>query len=573
MDDIDSDICADELSFGIDPEMLDFIKKATPSWELVYQILVGADYLNWIDLYNEENKDTDVCSFIASFNDAMINEMGESIFDKPYQVCLRTLPFLFIEAKKRFETLSSVNASSDYVKNLNDSVGRKESTLFIPFKRQRDSNTTPYDYGQYTRPMECARSKHLTINREPTCFNDAVSDYRTRRLSPGLGPSFKGPPEVVPECAEANTVAELWAINAQLRPISKLIQAIEGDSHIRDRVAWLTFAALNSRLTSINSIRSQMKHISDLIKFTISKYGSISKLEGHVSSVIIRDFLIDTKERGHSVPLAARSAITTWGDTLQMDWRCSDHLVKSAVLDLTSRKVAQAPPFPLNFLVRLEKLVEQEDMEIGLLLFASAILLTVHASLRFSDIQRISTFTETEDVIHGSLTACKVRKQHGLPWPFAALRMGFTNKRSWHRPIMDFRQAYYQNQRVLPTFTIPKINDAWVIEEFVPATYNMARKRLLMLAILMNDETPERYTLHSGKNFYPTCGGQLRMEREKRNKLGHWATLSSMAERYDRSTCSTELQLRSDILKAISEGWAPVKSFEIPKPPPQVNSG
>ena len=62
------------------------------------------------------------------------------------------------------------------------------------------------------------------------------------------------------------------------------------------------------------------------------------------------------------------------------------------------------------------------------------------------------------------------------------------------------------------------------------------------------------------------------MERENRNKLGHWATLSSMAERYDRSTCSGELQLRSDILSAISEGWAPVKSFEIPKPAPNVVS-
>ena len=303
MDDTGSDICADEMSLGIDPEILDFIKKSTLSWELVYQVLVGTDYLNWTDLVNEGNKDMDVCSFIAAFNDVMINEMGESIFDKSHQVSLRTLPFLFIEAKKRFETLSSVNASSDYVGNdLKDTVERNESPRFIPFKRPQSSDMTPRDHGCYNRPVDCARSRHLTINREPTLPNDAVSDYRTRRLSPGLGPIFKGPPEVVPERAEADTVAELWAINAQLRPISKLIQAIEGDIHIRGRVAWLTFAAINSRLTSINSIRRQMKRISGLIKFTISKYGSISKLEGHVSSVIIRDFLIDTKLRGRSAP-------------------------------------------------------------------------------------------------------------------------------------------------------------------------------------------------------------------------------------------------------------------------------
>ena len=29
----------------------------------------------------------------------------------------------------------------------------------------------------------------------------------------------------------------------------------------------------------------------------------------------------------------------------------------------------------------------------------------------------------------------------------------------WLPPIMDFRHAYYSRQKVLPTFTIPVIND------------------------------------------------------------------------------------------------------------------
>ena len=452
MGDIESDICADDMLSGFDPELLSFIKRASPNWELVYQVMVDTDCLNWIDLYNG-NTDMDVCSFIASFNETMINEVGESIFDQPYQECMRTLPFLFIEAKKRFETLSSVNASKDYVE---EEIKPKGVNTFVPFKRTPDYNLMSKEPLEGTRPIECAQSRHLTINREPMSYTNAVADYRNRRLSPGIGPTFKGTLESEPQCPEATTVAELWAINAQLRPVSRSIQAIEADTHICGRVPRLTFAAINSRLTSINSIRRQMKHISGLINFTISKFGSVAKLQGHVSSVIIRDFLIDIKSRGHSVPLAARSAITTWSDTLQMDWRCSDHLVKSAVMDLTCRKVAQAPPFPLKLLVRLEELVEDENKEIGLKLFASAILLTVHASLRFSDVQRMATFAETEEVIHGSLTACKVRKQHGLPWPLAALRKGFTNKGTWRWPVMDFHQAYYANQRVMPTFTIPK---------------------------------------------------------------------------------------------------------------------
>ena len=259
-----------------------------------------------------------------------------------------------------------------------------------------------------------------------------------------------------------------------------------------------------------------MKHISDLIGFTISHFGGVDKLQGQISAVIIRDFLIHIKARGHTVPLAARAAISTWAETLQMDWRYSDNLVKSAMTDQEGRKVAQAPPFKLKFLLLLEELIEDEDTRIGLKLFAAAILLTVHASLRFSDIQRMATFNETNDVIHGTLTACKVKKQHGLPWPFAALRKGFNNKGNWHRPILDFRQAYYSTQKVFPTFTIPLINDEWAIQSFEPANYNNARRKLLMLAIEMKEQNPERYTLHSGKNFYPTCGAQMRMERERR---------------------------------------------------------
>ena len=63
---------------------------------------------------------------------------------------------------------------------------------------------------------------------------------------------------------------------------------------------------------------------------------------------------------------------------------------------------------------------------------------------------------------------------------------------------------------------------------------------------------------------------QMRMELEKRNKLGHWASQRSMPEGYDRSTCSAEPQLRGDIINAIRGGRAPATSFEVPKPVPTI---
>ena len=40
-----------------------------------------------------------------------------------------------------------------------------------------------------------------------------------------------------------------------------------------------------------------------------------------------------------------------------------------------------------------------------------------------------------------------------------------------------------------------------------------------------------------------------------------------MCERYDRSTCTQELLLRSTILKNINDGWKPVGPFSIPVVP------
>ena len=95
------------------------------------------------------------------------------------------------------------------------------------------------------------------------------------------------------------------------------------------------------------------------------------------------------------------------------------------MVDQESRRAAQVPPFRLEFLAELEKLAQDDNVELGLKLFASDILLTVHAILRFSDIRRIATFSETHDVIHGTLAACKVKKKHGSTRPFAAVRRGF----------------------------------------------------------------------------------------------------------------------------------------------------
>ena len=59
--------------------------------------------------------------------------------------------------------------------------------------------------------------------------------------------------------------------------------------------------------------------------------------------------------------------------------------------------------------------------------------------------------------------------------------------------------------------------------------------------------------LHSPRTFFATCAGLLRFPREEREKLGRWAAASVMPDRYGRAVCVTELLLRGDILRRISE--------------------
>ena len=75
---------------------------------------------------------------------------------------------------------------------------------------------------------------------------------------------------------------------------------------------------------------------------------------------------------------------------------------------------------------------------------------------------------------------------------------------------------------------------------------------------------PKSVQLHSARNFFATCAGQLLYGREFREKLGRWTAGSLMPDRYDRAECATELRLRSEIIEKLNSGWRPTKAYEVP---------
>ena len=135
----------------------------------------------------------------------------------------------------------------------------------------------------------------------------------------------------------------------------------------------------------------------------------------------------------------------------------------------------------MKFLLSLAKLF-CDNAQLGLKFFAPSILLKVHPVVRIRDIQRLGTRDQTNTVTQGALTEFKSKKQHGYPFPGAAVFGGFTGRCTWRRPIMNFRTAYYKDMLVYPNFAVPIINDEWEVDDFSPSNYNAARRRLFLPA-------------------------------------------------------------------------------------------
>ena len=156
--------------------------------------------------------------------------------------------------------------------------------------------------------------------------------------------------------SKATSIAELREAKSKLKPVSGLIQDLEKDSKTPNRLAALTHDAISSRLTSKTSISRQTKHIDDLARCAKIHLGSVCKVKGEIAAFVIRDCLLQARRRGHSAPIADKAALSTWSDSLKIDWDFADRHIKSAVSDLSSHMMAQGPPYPLGFLTKLETL-------------------------------------------------------------------------------------------------------------------------------------------------------------------------------------------------------------------------
>ena len=262
---------------------------------------------------------------------------------------------------------------------------------------------------------------------------------------------------------------------------------------------------------------------------------------------------IPPAKKNATVPKGTWTSINWWNDLaglrLQMRSPIINGKVKRALEDHTPK---EKTPFTQEMVAHVEYLVICSKNKY-LKTAASWVCLLVHGCLRWSDLQRVTTDTLgiSEDAIFGIARKTKTRDK--MRW--AADSGGICGKK-WGPHAWE---ALVKHQ-VNADFILPL-----PVEDFTAFDWQKSAKayhaRIVMRQVLrakplnMSFEEASKYTLHSPRYFLPTCAGAYDFPLEKRNFIGHWSHKSTMALKYDRGFCTTELNIKNEIMKHFHNGW------------------
>ena len=146
---------------------------------------------------------------------------------------------------------------------------------------------------------------------------------------------------------------------------------------------------------------------------------------------------------------------------------------------------------------------------------------------------------------------------------WAALRLGFA-------AVAPFLEACEEAGLPKGDYLVlrPSVNLVWFTNH--PAGWADANRCLHALLVITGMPVDEvvRYSMHSLRHVYPTCGFQLMFPPSAVTLMGHWASkVDRMASVYDATRVSTELAYKANIAVNVQAGWRPVSDGDVPKPP------
>ena len=301
--------------------------------------------------------------------------------------------------------------------------------------------------------------------------------------------------------------------------------------------------------------------VSAFVLFAVDKQHHFYGFEALFALIL---YFSGLKNRGVSVPGAARWALKVYDEILSLNLP----LQHPAIVAVTSRDrsgvpkvVKQAPMLDFQLIIDLERVALDGGCPMGMRFYASAYLLMVFASLRFSDCRAVYEIWESETAICGRSIDLKLKRMPIITW--ATPKRGIHSEGKWAAPLFrvwkqcpPLKGGHHALSR--------HSTDSWEVDISRKPNYYVVQKLFKKLCEHLGYEDP-KWTLHSARAWFPTCANQLGWSEEERRRLGHWAPGSQMMDTYDRALRTTELRLRSSIFEKITiADWVPTHSFEVP---------
>ena len=319
-------------------------------------------------------------------------------------------------------------------------------------------------------------------------------------------------------------------------------------------------SAMKSTIRSPRTITMYAKHVMRFHDFLVSKEIPSEQRCGRSSTFHLFDFL-ETKA-GTTVPATIRCALKTYGEVLGIDWPLDDKSIIQ-ICEKPSKDPKTAPLLGTNHIKFFEKIACDENTVFGKRIYAAAFALMCHGSLRYDDTTTLESLERNETSILGKVSQPKVRSNDAKK--FFCPRKGLENDR-WPDPIFEFRTLYAKRRGFNPSYLFPDLSSNFTILESKAKKY-LVQKIFRELLKESGEQSPEKFTLHSPRNWYVTVAAQLGWSRKAQTTLGRWGHKSMMPDHYNRQKGTIELAIRNDVVSRIKQsGWTPATGIGVPPP-------
>ena len=367
------------------------------------------------------------------------------------------------------------------------------------------------------------------------------------------------PKRAKPTISRSDERADPFSVATEFAERSNTFKLCKDANYGIENIESFVMLSLGNRCKTTKTLRGASCLVAEYILF--ARMHDPPLIFGGPSALItVQKWLCSLATRGFTVPAKGRYALKVYSEALGVDLPLRHPGVLAAIRKPRTRRLRQAPPITVEFVILLERVAVSRDTPFGLRYYAAMFVLMTLASLRFCDTRDVADFWTNDTAVCGVSIDHKSKSAELMVW--ASPKGGFESNSLWLAPIAKVWKKVQPERGAFVNLSPLLGPDLELISRRV-GTHGTVQAVLTMLGEKVGLKS--NLKLHSPRTFFATCAGQLRFSREEREKLGRWAPGSVMPERYDRAVCVTELRIRDDIVsRIVRDGWRPEASFAVP---------